>query len=78
MAPAPARELHPCAEKQSLIGQINKAIALIFSIHNEELVSVLGGDYRTDESIQHRLLEAREMKVLLMRRLRDHVDEHGC
>jgi hypothetical protein len=78
MSPAPARQPRLCVEKQSLIGQINKAIALIFSIHNEELVSVMGGDYTTDESIQHRLLEARELKALLIRRLRDHVEEHRC
>jgi hypothetical protein len=78
MSPALSREVRPCREKQSLTDQVNKAISLIVSIHTEELESVLGGDYTTGESIQHRLLQARELKALLIRELRDHVEEHGC
>jgi len=78
MAAAAALAPFPCLEKRSLLDQVNKANALIFSLHNEELESVLAGEYTTDESIQYQLLEARELRTLLMRRLRDHVDEHGC
>jgi hypothetical protein len=78
MSPAPVREPGQCLEKQSLIDQIDKAIALTITIYREAVESVLSGDNPTDRSIQHRLLDAREMKALLIRQLRDHETEHGC
>ena len=85
--------LHPAASRVRLLSQEIPASIVFFDLlcegdrdlrdtgfetRRRELESVLAGEYTTDESIQYQLLEARELRTLLMRRLRDHVDEHDC
>ncbi len=73
-----ARELERCKDKRALIDQIRGVISMIGSIHNEELESVLRGDYSTRDTISRRLQDARELKSLLIDLLRRHIGEHSC
>jgi hypothetical protein len=67
-----------CAEKQNLLEQVRRAIDQLVCIHNEDLESVLRGEPTPRDVTEHRLDEARQLKGLLVERLKNHVGEHGC
>lgn len=67
-----------CAEKQQLVDQIKRAVGEIVFIHAQEVDALLRGDLTTDETFQDRLQTARELKALLVERLRNHLAVHRC
>ena len=64
-----------CAEKLALLGQIKRVSTEMVILQREELDAVLAGQ---SVDISLRMENAKEMRKLLMERLRNHVALHGC
>jgi hypothetical protein len=64
-----------CMKKQQLLDQIRQLSLSTAALQKEELVAVLEGiPFETGLQMEN----AREMRKLLMDRLRHHIAEHGC
>jgi hypothetical protein len=65
-----------CMLKQELLEQIHRVSKEKAELQKLELKSVLSGSQ--DSAMELRIDNAREMRRVLMDRLRSHIAEHGC
>jgi hypothetical protein len=64
-----------CSEKQRFLDQLSVISNELAILDAEDLQSALAGEFRQDA---RRMNRARELKLLLLERLRNHVIQHGC
>jgi hypothetical protein len=64
-----------CGEKQRFLDQLSNITTELTQLDAEDLESALAGELRQDARRANR---ARELKFLLLERLRNHVIQHGC
>ncbi len=67
-----------CQEKQALIDQIRVLFDEIASLHDSELEAALVGNPLAHDLYSNRLREATSLKMLLVRKIGQHVIAHGC
>jgi hypothetical protein len=65
-----------CKQKQELLRLIKEVSKEKAQLQKGELDAILAGSSTT--SIELRMENAREMRKLLMERLKNHMAEHGC
>lgn len=65
-----------CQQKQELLAQINRVSKEKASLQKEELEATLSGQTATEIAL--RMDNAREMRKVLMERLKNHIAIHGC
>ena len=65
-----------CKQKQDLLDQLHRVSKRKADLQKAELEAVLSGSQDRDVDLQ--IENAREMRKLLMDRLRNHIAEHGC
>jgi hypothetical protein len=65
-----------CKQKQAHLALIKQVSNEKAALQKEELAATLSG--RNTSDIELRLENAREMRKLLMQRLKLHITEHGC
>jgi hypothetical protein len=65
-----------CALKQELLDQLSRVSKEKSELQKLELNAVLSNT--RDPDVELRIANAREMRRVLMDRLRQHIAEHGC
>lgn len=68
----------PCSERASLLNQIDAATHELLVIQDEQVKGIVRGNLSANRVVQVRLQRARKHKDLLVARLLQHVQEHGC
>jgi hypothetical protein len=65
-----------CKQKRELLEQLKQIGTEMATLQQEELDALLAGNIPADSDL--RMENAREMRKLLIERLRNHITEHGC
>ena len=67
-----------CAQRQSLLSQIEIAVHDLSLVQDEQMKAIICGNLTANPVIHARLLRARKRKDLLVAQLIQHIHDHGC
>src|SRR5215469_11146684 len=68
----------PCLERASLVNQLRCALEELFLIEDQQFDAVARRDLNGQQFLRYKLRDAHKHKDMLIRRLQDHILEHGC
>jgi hypothetical protein len=67
-----------CTEKMRLLQEVQKAMGVLMSIHNDEVAALLKEDFNELTRLRRKLAAARDDKASKVDAFRDHVIKHRC
>ena len=67
-----------CHERDMLVQQLRSLGNAMLSSHNDHVDAILRRDSATADAIHTQLIKVRELRVILVGKLLEHLAEHDC
>jgi hypothetical protein len=67
-----------CATKQELIEELQRNHSALVLLGSHEFEAVVNGDWTRDQDLAEQRKILQDHREYIVRRIREHVSEHGC